>query len=199
MDFLEKNLEDIIYESNNDALFRRGLNLCTSKKRQVYIGHYGTADIISYEAVRDEEMPCDYRMSNLSCIENCNQSCKKNKIKYIKIQIIELKQNEININAFLQAVRYTKGIKRYLEFRNFYKPIKYEIILIGKTLNKNNSFCYLFDLINDFQPSDILYDIVSTFSFSAYTYKYDFDGITFKKEYFYSLINEGFGKGKNNE
>lgn len=46
-DFLEKTLEDIIFETSNDDLKERGLWICGNKKRQVKIGNYGIADLIT--------------------------------------------------------------------------------------------------------------------------------------------------------
>jgi hypothetical protein len=56
MDFLEKDLEDIIFDSPNEELRKRGLNIWGKKKRQLNIGNYGRADIITY----DKEMDSSY-------------------------------------------------------------------------------------------------------------------------------------------
>ena len=47
MSFLEKDLEDIIFETDNDLLFEHGLFIDGQKKRQVRIGNYGIADLIT--------------------------------------------------------------------------------------------------------------------------------------------------------
>ena len=44
MNFLEKNLEDIIFETDNVDLRKRDLFIFGKKKRQVRIGNYGTCD-----------------------------------------------------------------------------------------------------------------------------------------------------------
>lgn len=49
MNFLEKNLEDIIYETNNKYLRERGLFINGIKKRQLRIGNYGIADIVTFK------------------------------------------------------------------------------------------------------------------------------------------------------
>lgn len=47
MKFIEKNLEDIIFQSNRLELSKRGLNLRGKIFRQVRIGNYGTADLVT--------------------------------------------------------------------------------------------------------------------------------------------------------
>jgi hypothetical protein len=55
--------------------------------------------------------------------------------------------------------------------------------LIGKEIDKKSSFVYLTDLL----PDSDLYPFLT-----CYTYDYNFDGISFKEESGYKLINEGF-------
>ena len=53
MKFLEKDLEQIIYESSNKLLREKGLNIRGKKYRQLRIGNYGIADIISVRRYED--------------------------------------------------------------------------------------------------------------------------------------------------
>lgn len=182
MKFLERNLEDIIFENGSEVLEERGLSVKIGRKyRQLRIGNYGVADIVYLHRDIDPE-PCnEYRSVSETC-SNCS-SVKCQKTSSITITIMELKQNEINTKTFMQAIRYVKGIKRYLNKRGLFHriPIHYRIILIGDRLGNDDSV-YLTDILStrDF------------FSVDFYTYSYDIDGIQFNCEYNYSLIDEGF-------
>jgi hypothetical protein len=93
MNILENELRDIIFESPNENLFWRGLNIRGIKRKEVYIGKYGRCDLLTFEK----------RKLN-----------RKNKfLSNCKITIYELKQNEINWEAFHQILRYYRGIQRY--------------------------------------------------------------------------------------
>jgi len=165
MKFLEKDLEEIIFNANSDLLFERGIYLTPKLKRQVKIGNYGIADLIGFKRP-------EYEIVN----------GKRLLIDSGRIQIIELKNDKINISAFLQAINYLKGVKSYLRKRNIhtYNYI-FEIVLIAKNIDKESSFIYLTDLVQS-----------DNFEISYYTYNYDIDGISFKSESGYVLTNEGF-------
>lgn len=121
MNFLEKNLEDIVFETPNDKLHERGFFLFGEKKRQVRIGNYGIADIITY-----------FRRENK-----------------MFINVLELKKDKVSIETLLQAVNYVKGIKRYLDRRACSFDISIRITLIGKEVDNSNSFCYFPDIFNN--------------------------------------------------
>lgn len=168
MNFLEKDLEDIIFNTDNEKLCSRGLFIGGKKIRQPRIGNYGIADIISYRKIY---LPFA-------------------RYSFLKIDVWELKKEEINTNTLLQAVRYCKGIKRYLEKYRDFQYFNLNINLIGKHINTNETFIYLTDLIgsdDELECSQNLNEI------SLYTYEYNFDGIFFKREHGYCLTNEGFG------
>lgn len=190
MQFLEKNLEDILFETDNDILSDRNLSLDKYKKRQVKIGNYGIADMVCWERRTTDFFPCEDNLNNkIRCPECKTKICEKT--DYIHIQIIELKQNEININSFLQAIKYCAGILSYLEKRKFEYPINIQIVLIGSKVN-DGDFIYLPDIINsDTDTFPQKYDKYK-FDLSYYTYKYEVDGINFNQEDGYKLINEGF-------
>lgn len=168
MSFLEKDLEDIIFDTDNQILCSRGLPIRGKKFRQLRIGNYGVADIVSYRKKYsfDEDAP------------------------YIVIDIWELKKGEINIETLLQALKYCKGIMRYLwRYRGFYS-FNININLVGRSIDTRRSFIYLTDLIGVESGEGCECRLTEI---SYYTYEYDFDGISFREESGYGLINEGFG------
>lgn len=156
----EKEIEDLIFNADTNFLSERGLYLPYFKKRQLKIGNYGIADIVGYEKA--------YFFNGVKHTEN-------------KIYIYELKKETINIDAFIQAVSYAKGIKRYMEK---YKPnidFGFKIILIGKDIDLSNSLVYLPDLFDN-----------EEISISIYTFDYRIDGFYFKEHSGYSLKDEKF-------
>jgi len=119
MDFLERDLEDIIFEVDNEKLRERGLLIVGKKIRQPNLTPYGIADIISY------------RRDNGSLL----------------IQITELKRKEINADTLLQALGYARAVQRYLRFRRFGFPVRFHITLIGRKVEKGTNFCYISDIL----------------------------------------------------
>tara|TARA_R110000868_G_scaffold120090_2_gene318888 strand:- start:751 stop:1260 length:510 start_codon:yes stop_codon:yes gene_type:complete len=169
MNFLEKDLENIVFETDNNLLQKRGLYLSGKKMRQVNIGNYGICDVVCIERdMRMETEQYDFE--------------KYHTYKYprLLINMIELKKDEISANSLLQAVRYCRGIESYICGRNPELELKFSITLIGKVLVRGD-FCYLPDVFGDI---------------NLYTYKYSYDGISFNRESGYTLINEGFKNGK---
>lgn len=156
MKFLEKDLEQIIFETENKLLQVRGLDIYGKKIRQVNIGNYGIADLVTLSKnIYDKE---------------------------VTITIYELKKDQIGVNALFQAIRYTRGIQRFFQERdfNYYRVgyiMKFEIILVGSELDFNSSFAYVPEIFENVR---------------LFTYSYDFDGIYFSQKSGYKLINEGF-------
>jgi len=163
MKFIEKNLEDIVFESNRLELKKRGLQIDGKLLRQVRIGNYGVADLISIK--RPRPSICEEPM--------------------LEITIYELKQDIININTLLQASRYVKGINRWFEESKYYdyNNISVKIVMIGSRIDTNSDFIYLKDICYN-KNFENLIDI--------YSYEYKIDGIYFKNCPIYTLINEGF-------
>lgn len=122
MEFLEKDLEQIIWETDEQTLFERGLAINGRKYRQLKIGNYGIADIVTFE--------------------------REHGINHMKFTVYELKKEVINVSALLQAYSYVKGISSYLKFRGW--DYEFEVVLIGKQIETSTSFCYLTDLIDNF-------------------------------------------------
>ena len=181
MKFLEKNLEDIVFQTENKDLQERDLEIEGVKLRQTFIGNYGTSDIITFEKPRfitEEE-----RKINKTIPDRVTHTRPV-------ITIYELKKDEINKHTFLQAVRYLKGVDRFLTIRNvsmigesFFdyrtdrteQGIEFKIVLIGSNLATDSS-----SYIPDF------------FNVDFYTYEYKFDGLYFNQESGYRLMKEGF-------
>lgn len=165
MNFLEKDLEDILFSTDSDLLYDRGLPIYDKRKRQLRVGNYGVLDMIAYEFEKNTH----YGYTTLH------------------IELIELKKENVNIDTLLQAINYAKGIERYLDKRKFVRIVfDIKIILIGKTVDKSSPFVYITDLINGSEGCNNIYTI------DFYEYNYKIDGLHFKQIHGYSLINEGF-------
>ncbi|HDZ04865.1 hypothetical protein LCGC14_0371090 [marine sediment metagenome] len=169
MKFLEKDLEDIIWDNIKDKesienLINKGFPIYYPNKifRQFKIGAYGIADVITFERPR--------------------WNIKKEHAIPATITVYELKKDLVSTNTFLQALRYIKGIRNYLEKREFKYPVTYKIICIGSDVNMDDDIIYLVDfLLNS-----------NTLIFEIYTYDYSINGIGFNKEGEYKLKYEGF-------
>lgn len=165
MKLSEKELEDIVFQSSNESLQEIGLRIYGKKIRQLRIGNYGIADIVTFD--RDIEE-----------IEGKDTSI-------LNIDIVELKQDIINVQTFLQSIKYVKGITEYLEKRDFYN-FRINVILIGTKVDMS-SFVYLPDIIRFNNECNNLYG-----SLKLYKVSYDVNGINFKNLYGYKLVDSGF-------
>lgn len=163
MNFLEKDLEDIIFQANNNELRNKGLGILGKKYRQLKIGNYGIADVVT--------------------IQRGKYNKKTKKHTPLIITVFELKKGDINNEAFFQAVRYIKGISQYLKGRRGCSLLYvFKVVLIGK--NKPiGDLIYLPDYVLNAQGDKFL---------EIYTYNYKIDGLLFDRISGYSLINEGF-------
>jgi hypothetical protein len=172
MKFLEKDLEQIIYETEPLELCKRGIYFLDGKAlRQLRIGNYGVADLV-------------YFNRELTTMDNKFEP-------FLNINIVELKKDKIGISALLQSVNYLKGIKSYIEQRKPKLHVSYNITLIGKTIDTSGSFIYLTDIIN---AGDCFgfNEFNSLSKLSYYTYDYNIDGLKFKSHCNYTLKDEGF-------
>ena len=151
MHFLERNLEDVIYNTDNRSLKEHGLFISGFKFRQVRIGEYGICDLITV----------------------------KRKEHWIDITVYELKKDDITEQAFLQALRYVKGLSRWIEKtygEQFLTELSFNIVLIGAK-RPYSPLLYASDVIDNFM---------------MYEYDVDINGIWFNKIEYYHLQNEGF-------
>lgn len=167
MKFIEKDLEQIIFESGRDSLDERGLVINGILKRQVRIGNYGIADLVEIQR---------------PCYDGYNNEF----FQPGRIIIYELKKEQIGISAFLQSLKYAKGISEYLKKRQKSKLFTIDIVLIGKRIDTSGSFCMIPNILS--VKNEYGYDSQIYF----YTYEYSVDGLWFEEHNFYDLSNKGF-------
>ena len=170
MDFIERDLEDIIFNTDPNLLEDRGLSLLFDAHtyRQLQIGEYGIADIVQFKISKDPYFDGkDYKFHNV-----------------VQLKVIELKKDEINLSTFMQALSYAKGLESFYQRRyrkmKAYCKLEVSIVLIGKKINMKDNFVYLVDFLDN-----------PKFELDLYTYSYDFDGISFNYKSGYKLTNEG--------
>jgi len=166
MKFLERDLEQIIHEANIEELYKQGLFLGTKIKRQVRIGNYGICDLLGIHRTSHRETDKDdWRLVFTIC---------------------ELKQKSLSVSAFLQAIRYAKGLSEYLKKHRQSLYFKHEIriVLIGDDLPLDSSLIYLPDFIPSY-ASGLIY-------LEMYTYSMSLNGLKFHIHEGYKLKNPGF-------
>lgn len=181
MKFLEKHLEQIIWESSDSQLDNVNLPISGKRYRQLKIGNYGIADIVTVRRTH----AVDY-----------NKMITRYDRNIFYITVYELKRDIVNVNSFLQAINYVLGIKRYLKKRGIFEKHKFifSIVLIGESVEKDSSFIYLPELlsINNDDDDYELYYTETGLDLSIYTYTYNIDGICFELQSDYYLTKEGF-------
>ncbi len=133
MEFLEKDLEQIIWETDVNVLSERGLYIEGKMYRQLKIGNYGIADLVTF--AREGIGPDSF----------------------IHFTVYELKKDNVGIAAFMQAYSYVKGISEYLKSRGF--KFSFSVVLIGKRIDTSGSFCYLPDLISNLYMATYSFNI----------------------------------------
>jgi hypothetical protein len=158
MNVLEKEIEDMIWQGlkeNRRLLQKKGLWVWDNATyhRQVDLGSYGICDILGLRV-----------------------QPKKDGVRYVNAQVIEIKKEEINSTTFYQALRYAKGVTRFIETNLSNTSCICSITLIGKTVDNKSDFVYLPDIFS---------------SIALYTYSIDFQkGILFTREADYYARNE---------
>jgi hypothetical protein len=114
MDFLEKDLEDIIFNNTSHTLQGKGLTVYGTRKRQLRIGSYGVADLVTFKRVGQQ----------------------------LLITVYELKKKDLDCNSLMQAFRYCLGIEKYIqEYRGKDIELIFDVILVGKSICSGD-FCY---------------------------------------------------------
>jgi hypothetical protein len=167
MNILEKEIEDVVWESSGIQLRERGLYLKIGslKFRQLNLGSYGIADIVTFKFVRETQLSRVRKYTNTEWV--------------LQVDVLELKKEEVNIGTLLQAVEYCKGVQRFLEKRidgNFQYRIEFGIVLIGKKIEMKSAFCFMPDFFKNL---------------SLYTYQIDLEkGIRFNSHDDYNHIDE---------
>lgn len=171
MKFLEKDLEEIICTSDRSLLKKRGLNVQGKLLRQLKIGNYGRADLVTIERPKYELFETEHYKG--------------------LITVFELKQNNVSVSAFLQALGYLNGIRSFLDKSGLENYFNYKIVLVGSNIDTSSTLCYLPNFCNgDFFNLHVSEE--STFQLDLITYQYKFDGILFTNHKGYLLTNEGF-------
>lgn len=171
MKFLENDLEEIIYTSGRDVLEERGLLIEGELRRQLKIGNYGIADLVSITKPR-------YVSSKFGIPYD---------IQLGQITIYELKKEQIGIAAFLQALDYVKGIKEYLKYRNKEHLFTINMTLIGKKMDTTGSFCFISEMLQIQSEDKYDWGMIE-----FYTYDYEIDGLHFYEQKNFVLTNQGF-------
>ena len=133
MDFIEKDLEEIIWETQKTdegrkLLAERGLDIRGKMFRQFNLGEYGTCDLLTIEFYD----------------------------KYPHISVYELKRDLIDVNAVMQVCRYVTAIRRYIKYK-YDSGCDVTSYLIGKTIQTNNDFVFLCNELNNIEI--LLYSI----------------------------------------
>ncbi len=190
MNFLESDLEEIIYntintEGGRDLLSEKGLNIIHNPiiiKRQLRVGNYGICDLLTVSRVP---------LLAVYIPDDTDFDMCKNKSAII-IDIYELKKDVININTLIQCLRYFAGIKSYLEIKGKdHHKIFYNINLIGKTIDTNSDWVYLFHYL-EYEISNIYNGNLC--NINIYKYNYTISGLEFDKIDLsdWNLIDKGF-------
>jgi hypothetical protein len=164
MEFSEKQIEDLIYNSVKDGKLKqlsdRGLYGISKYKffsRQVTLGDYGRLDLVGL----------NYRhTSGFNYSEN----------KTLEVGLFEIKKGIIDVNAFLQAIRYCNAIRHYCAD---YINVEFKIFLIGTGICTGD-FCYIDSIIDNLEVYSIKLDLVN--------------GINFIRETGYKLTEPKFKK-----
>lgn len=172
MKFLEKDLEQIIFESGRDSLEKRGLSINGKLFRQLKIGNYGVADLVEFTRPSYDGPKKEFFVPGV-------------------ITVYELKKENIGIASFLQALHYVKGIQTYIESKNKSRQYIFNIVLIGRSIDISGSFCFITDMLS---INNKYYDglHVQNGSITFMTYDYNLNGLMFEPRGGYHLSNDGF-------
>lgn len=155
MKFLEKDLEDLIFSTDNEILDERGLNIEGLKIRQVNLGSYGIADLITVNKFTDVTDSGVYH--------------------FFIITVFELKKSNIDLNAYSQLVRYMKGVDHYLndrrDFLGNHDDYNFTIkgVLIGS--NVSEDVIYLPDFNSKIKNYTYTYNFNGLFFKEEYNYR----------------------------
>lgn len=159
--FLEKNLEDIIFESDRTDLLERGIDVEGQLFRQYRLGKYGIADLIGFKEVKYDS----YIQSDSA-------------VEYI-VTIYELKRGKIDFNTFMQAIRYVYGFICYAKINYKRTNFQFRIVLIGSEIENKDEFI---NIPNIFVPKYLIReDLNKIIDIEFYTYSYNINGILFSK------------------
>lgn len=153
---LERELEDVIFDGLSSLegrieLLKRGLNFSDHRYkyyRQVNLGKYGIADIVgvSFDPVG----------------------------RVLDVLVIELKKDDVNIKTLTQAVRYSAGIKNYVDNISFTISVRPRIVLIGSNIDTSDEFCFYSVAFRDISLYEYSIDLFGGLRFTekdAFSYR----------------------------
>jgi hypothetical protein len=118
MEFLERTLEDLIWErieiKDFESLHKRGLPLSANRTyfRQPNLGDYGIPDIIGVQLFPG---------------------------KKAHFTVIELKKDRVGPATLIQAIRYSHALKRIAWVRGV-EDVTFNIVLIGKEVEQDLAY-----------------------------------------------------------
>jgi len=170
MKFLEKDLEQIIFESGRDSLDEKGLAINGKLFRQLKIGNYGIADLVEFTRPSYDGPEREFFVPGV-------------------ITVYELKKENISISALLQSLYYVKGIQNYLISKGKVKQYIINVVLIGRTIDTTGSFCFITDMLS---IDSYCNEPFTHGTISFMTYDYTINGLSFESKSGYQLTNEGF-------
>lgn len=176
MKFLEKDLEQIIFEADRNELEKKGLDIQGVLFRQLQLGPYGIADLVTFERSREDWF----------YDKELGRKIKINQTPHI-ITIYELKKDNISVSAFFQAVNYARGVQRYFENKGRHDFYKINIVLIGKTLDLTSSVSFLPEVFSEDYDERVNCSISNV---SLITYDYGINGLIFKNHFSYKNGND---------
>lgn len=132
MDFLERDLEDILFEcmcskGGRDLLAEHGLDTNGVVYRQVEIGSYGRIDLMTVELDIYDDSP------------------------QMDITVYELKRGTIDVNTLMQGARYITGLTDILSKHDNLKRnnVRLYLRLIGKNIDSSSDFVFLYNMLNE--------------------------------------------------
>jgi hypothetical protein len=144
MKFLEKNLEDIIFETDNSRLNERGFVIFGRKYRQVRLGDAGVCDIITIVYSK--------------------------KTKKHHITIYELKKDNVNIDTYFQALRYANELENLILKRGLnIDNIKIQIMLCGQQVYGDKNLINILNFYRDHVACFSYYYDFDGLQFNLYT------------------------------
>lgn len=150
MNILEKELEDVIWEAINDE--------------KVDLSDHGLY-------LHSDNWIRQFNLGEYGIADIVGYTIENDAIKW---EIIELKKDIIGVGTLLQALNYYKAL--YLISED-YETVDFRIILIGKSIDKNGSFAYIADYVED--------------KIELYAYNIDLiNGIRFINKFGYSLLKD---------
>lgn len=170
MDFLERDLEDILFNSDRNKIQERGLRCFyyDSIFRQVNIDSYGIIDLVTIKISKG----------------------------LILIHCYELKNKKINAATFWQTIRYIKAIKHVVSNYNLKNHLVVVLgVMIGREVDQEGEFCFLPTINSDISMFTYSYgvdgisfdEITDSYVRTGYNYSFNLTKLTKTQSLFSSV------------